>query len=194
MGSSKWVVAVGLSLLAGAALADTLSTRRAKDVKVFRFGNTVIRQTYDSRREPGSPDITFQVYVGDQLKVQLKDAEFDQFFPSPDNDLFVGLSNGGWPGSAVIVFDKEGHIFLLSDHLTAQFDYCFKTSTFARQWYDQKDPQVHFPAGHAYTRIYGITLKSCRGRTIGLVEAVNGAADQNYRSVPDFDKPALKSR
>jgi hypothetical protein len=58
-------------------------------------------------------------------------------------------------------------------------------------WYDEKDPQVRFPQGHAYTRIYGITLKSCKGNTIGLAEAVNGAADRHYRGIPDFDKPEL---
>jgi hypothetical protein len=191
MGRSTCLTVLALLLLAGPALCDTLSTRRAKDEKVFRFGSTVIRQTYDSRRDPGSPEITLQLYVGDQLKVQLNHAAFSQYFSSPDNELIVGLSNSGWPGSAAIVFDKDGRILLWSDHLSARFDYCFETSTFGREWYDAKDPQVRFPAGHAFTRIYGITLKSCRGSTIGLVESVNGAADQHYRRLQDFEKPEL---
>ena len=65
------------------------------------------------------------------------------------------------------------------------------TSTFGREWYDEKDPQVRFPARPAVDNIYGITLKSCKGRMIGLVEAVNGAADENYRTIPDFLRPEL---
>lgn len=188
---SKCLTALALLLLSSAAPCDTLSGKRDIDVKVFRFGDTLIRQTYDSRRDPGSPEMKFEVYVGGQLKLLLNNALFSQFFPSPDNELIVGLSNTGWPGSAVIVFDTGGRILLWSDHLSAQFDYCFKTSTFGRVWYDAKDPQVRFPAGHAYTRMYGITLKSCKGGTIGLVEAVNGAAVKNYAAVPDFEKPEL---
>jgi len=191
MGISKAVTVLAMCLLAGPALADSLSNRRAEDVRVFQFGNIMIRQTYDSRRDPGSPEMKFQAYVDGELKLQLNDALFSQFFPSPDKEIIVGLSNTGWPGSAVIVFDKRGRILLWSDHFSARFDYCFMSSTFGRVWYDEKDPQVRFSARPAFDNIYGITLKNCKGRTIGLVEAVNGAADENYRTIPDFLRPEL---
>jgi hypothetical protein len=166
-----------------------LSNKRAKSVKVFRFGNAVIRQTYDSRHDPMSPEMKLQVYVKGQLKLNLNDALFEQFFPSPDGEVIVGLSNSGWPGSAVLVFDARGRILLWSDHQSASFEYCFMTPTFGREWYDAKDPQVRFPEGPGIHGLNGITVKSCKGDIIGLVESVNKAADNYYRGLPEYLKP-----
>ena len=190
---SKSLVIIALLSIALPATSDTLSNRRAKDVQVYRFGDTLIRQTYDSRRNPGSPEMKLQVYVKGQLKLHLNDALFEQFFPSPDGEVIVGLSNGGWPGSAAIAFDTRGRILLLSDHQSASFDYCFMTSTFGREWYDAKDPQVRFPDGPGVLGLNGITIKSCKGNTIGLVESVNKAADNYYQGIPEFLKPRFES-
>jgi len=193
MGMLKSLVIVALLSIAFPAMSDTLSNKRTKNVQVFRFGSTLIRQTYDSRHNPGSPEMNLQVYVKGQLKLLLNDALFEQFFPSPDGEVIVGLSNSGWPGSAAIVFDTRGRILLLSDHQSANFDYCFMTSTFGREWYDARDPQVRFPDGPGVLGLDGITVRSCKGNAIGLVESVNKAADNYYQGISEFLKPKLES-
>jgi len=155
------------------ALADTPSTRRTKKDETVRFGDITIKQTFDSTKEPMDPVFRMQVYDKGRLLLQMNDTFFDSFFASPNKKAFVGLSNSGWPSSAVIIFDNRGRILLLAHHGRARFDYCSETSTFIKEWYDAKDAQVRFPHFNLMEeKIAGITLRDCHGETIDLLDAV----------------------
>lgn len=171
-----------LALLAGGAiavpaLADMPSMERVKRHQTFTFGDIRIKQTFDALQDPMSPDFMVQVYKKGALMLQLKEASFSTFHASPANSLFVGLSNGGWPGTAVIIFNREGRILLLADHDVAKFDYCMTTSTFMREWYDAARPQVRFPVrARNEGKAAGITLRNCRGDTIDLLDTIARAS------------------
>jgi hypothetical protein len=179
------VVALGL-ILSTAAYADMPSTKRTKQHKSFAFGDIRIEQSFDSTKDPMSPDFTLQVYDKEKLLLQLGDAAFDTFHASPDGGAFVGLSNSGWPGTAVIIFDRRGRILLLAEHRSARFNYCMETSTFLKQWYDAKDPKVTFPhVDFSSDKEPGITVKDCRGKTVDLLDTVLEATkhgDMSLRS------------
>jgi len=65
---------------------------------------------------------------------------------------------------------------LLADHVFAKFDYCGESPTFIKEWYDAKDPQLRFPSSQFKgDKVPGITVRSCNGQTIDLLDAVNNA-------------------
>jgi hypothetical protein len=162
------------------ALADSPSLKKTKYENSFAFGDIRIRQSFDSTKDPMDPEFKLQVYDKDQLILQLRDAAFDAFYSSPNGKAFVGLSNSGWPGTAVIIFDRRGRILLLAEHGFAKFDYCGETPTFIKEWYDSKSPQVLFPAAKfSGKKIPGITLRDCRGQTIDLLDAVTKASENS---------------
>lgn len=157
--------------------ADMPPMVRTKNERKFRFGDITIVQSFNSMRNPMSPEFKVQVYDKKRLLLQLNDAGFDSFYPSPNGEAFVGLSNGGWPGTAAIIFDRRGRILLLAEHGLARFDYCSETSTFIKEWYDDKDPQVKFPIFDTRkTPIPGITLRDCRGQTVDLLDTISKAS------------------
>lgn len=159
------------------AFADMPPMVRTKHKQRFSFGDITVIQSFDSLKDPMSPEFKVQVYDKKRLLLQLNDAAFDAFYPSPNGEAFVGLSNGGWPGSAAIIFDRRGRILLLVEHGFANFDYCSQTSTFIKEWYDGKDPQVKFPIFDTRkTPIPGITLRDCHGRTVDLLDTISKAS------------------
>jgi hypothetical protein len=166
------------------ASADMPSTERTRKEANYAFGDIRIKQIFDSRKDPMSPDFIMEVRAKGRLIMHLSDVSFDDIVSSANHTLFVGLSNGGWPGSAVIVFDNRGQILLLARHGASQFDYCATTSTFMRQWYNHKDPQVKFPAfKYGTENIPGITIKDCYGKTIDLLDTVRKANEAGYRAL-----------
>ncbi|MGV7207242.1 hypothetical protein ACLB1G_05250 [Oxalobacteraceae bacterium A2-2] len=172
----RWLAArcILLFLCMASAHADTLPMERTRSEKTFTFGDVIITQTHDSMKDPQNPRFTVRVFNKKELVLQLSDAAYDAFFASANGQGFVGLSNGGWPGTAVILFDKSGRILLQAEHQYARFGYCWETSTFMKVWYDAKDPQVRFPEWLPGSEA-GITLRDCHGKTIDLQETVEQA-------------------
>ena len=165
--------------IAGPASADMPSMQRVKQEQTYAFGDIRIKQTFNSMTDPMSPDFMVQVYKKDELLLQLKDAAYTTFHASPGNSVFVGLSNGGWPGTAVIIFNRDGKILLLADHNRTTFDYCMSTATLLRQWYDPTKVQLKFPRYGRYTGAApGITMRNCRGETIDLLDLVAKSSAQ----------------
>lgn len=159
------------------ALADMPPMVRTKNERKLKFGDIIIVQSFNSMKDPMSPEFKVKVYDKKRLLLQLNDAAFDSFYPSPNGEAFVGLSNGGWPGTAAIIFDRRGRVLLLVEHGLTEFDYCSQTSTFIKEWYDDKDPQVKFPIFDTRkTPIPGITLKDCHGQTVDLLDTISKAS------------------
>jgi hypothetical protein len=168
------------TLLAAYAYADVPHNERIKREREFRFGDVLIRQTFNSMRDPMSPVFTLQVYDGKDLVLQLREAAFDSFHQSPDGKAFVGLSNSGWPGTAAIIFDRSGRLLLLAEHNRISLHYCQETSTFTKVWYDDLNPKVEFPvfSGNVRER-RGITLRDCQGKTVDLLDTLQDDSPAN---------------
>lgn len=71
------------------------SMQRTKEHRTPVFGDIRIRQAFNSMKDPMSPDFILHLYDKRKLLLQLKEASFDDFYSSPDNGLFLGLSNRG---------------------------------------------------------------------------------------------------
>lgn len=172
---SSWIapwaraIAVAASLVSGAsAWADSWSFDPIRKEQRYTFGDSVIVLTVDATENQEYPLFLFQLYLKDKLQAQLSDVGFDAVFASDDNSLFVGLSNSGLPGTAVMIFSARGNIRLLVQHGIAAFDYCDFSVTLARRWHDGEVKIV--PEGQ-----YGgkkITLRDCHGKTVDLYETI----------------------
>jgi hypothetical protein len=164
-----WAV---LFLAAPFAIADSWSYPAERTEKVHTFGETRIVLITDATQNHKYPDFIFQVFKNDQLQSQVHNVSFEQVFSNPGANLFVGLSNDGRPGTAVVVFNDRGAIGLLASHGIAEFDYCEKSISVQRVWYDAENPQVTFLAETKIPGAAGITLRDCRGRTVDLADVV----------------------
>jgi len=172
----KRCIALGLSVLlvAPAAYADSWSYPKKIDREKFLFGGTRIVLTTDARKSPKYPDFLLEVFEDGKQVARVPGVHFEKLFASKDNQLFVGLSNRGIPGTAAIVFTNTGVITLLAQHGLAEFDYCSKSVTLERVWFDEENPDVRFQLADQEPKP-GIYLRSCSGEEIELVKAVQDA-------------------
>lgn len=172
-------IGAGMFLLAGIANADMPSMERTFKKKDYVFGSVKITQSFDSRKDPMSPEFKLKMWEKGRLLLSLNDMIFDDIYPSPDREMFVGLSNSGWPGSAVIVFDRRGRVWFTANHGMSEFDYCAETSTMLKEWYDGKDPGVQFQERMlAADDILGISLRTCKGERVNLWGVVARATEK----------------
>jgi hypothetical protein len=161
-------------LLAPLAHADSWKYSPKVEVERFRHGSTRVVLTTDARKNQRYPDFLFEVFTRGKQVARVPGVHFEHLFASKDNRLFVGLSNSGVPGTAAVVFTDKGKITLLADHGLAEFDYCSKSITLERVWYDDKSPNIKFQLGEQEPKP-GIYVQSCRGEEIELVKAVRDA-------------------
>lgn len=180
------LVAITGLLSSTTAFADMPSTKRIKTEQTSSFGAIKIIQSFNSMREPMSPEFKVRVFKNDKLLLQLNDAYYENFFAAPNQLLFIGLSNSGWPGTAVIVFDDRGRILLLADHDASKFAYCKETSTMLKQWYDDDNPEVQFQIPDASKGIApSIMIRDCNGKMVNLLDTVLNANARGEKSIHD---------
>lgn len=153
------------------AHADTWQYEAKISVKEFSFGNIRIALQQDATQDQQYPNYLLTIYNGGTEVARYPGLAFQTIQASPDKKIFVGLSNEGVPGSAVIVFDSLGVISLFAKHGLAEFDYCQKSVTQVRTWYDEDNPEVEFRIGGNKDNP-GIYLRSCRGTRIELIQTV----------------------
>ncbi|SHH12260.1 hypothetical protein [Massilia sp. CF038] len=154
------------------AKADSWSYPATRAEKIFTFGKTKIVMVTDGTADRRNPEFTMQVFKDGELQAQVRNLSFETVAASPDGHLFVGLSNRGIPGSAVVVFTDRGAVTMLASHRIAQFDYCDKSVSIVRKWYNEDDPQIRFGDENTKAGTSGITLRDCRGQTVDLSDAV----------------------
>jgi hypothetical protein len=165
------------------ALADSWNFPATRSERTFSFDDTRVVLTTDGTADRKWPDFIFQVFRKDQLQSQVHNVGFDQVFASADRKWFVGLSNRGIPNTAIVVFNDQGAITLLVPHGLAEFDYCEKSVTFERRWYDQDDPQVKFNVETKVPGAAGITLRDCRGRTVDIADVALKSYHTSYKAI-----------
>lgn len=147
--------------------------------EVETHGDVTIRRIRDARKNQHFPDYTIEISRGQDLLARISGVSYEKLFAAPDNSFFVGLSNDGLPGTAVIVFDREGRLRLEVKHDFALFDYCEHSITRVRRWFDEENLAVSFkkdPRWGGYT----VTLRTCRGKEVDLMAEVRSAYNRSF--------------
>jgi hypothetical protein len=168
-----WRFGLGIVAVLFAAIAPADSWRWSARTEVFKFAGG-LRFEYRIRPFDRGYQAHTDVVVKRRGKVLASYSELGigQMFASPDNTLFVALSNSGLPGTAVAVFDEEGKLWLHAEHGVAEFAYCEQSIIVVREWYDGHDPDLRFDVERW---LAGVTLNDCRGKRINLQQAVSEA-------------------
>lgn len=175
----RWMVmgiwSLAFALSAGLAQADTWSYPREIRRDVQTFGAVEVTRIYDGKTQPGKPIWAVEVRKGDELLARYRGVSYDKLFASANQQLFVGLSNSGLPGTAVMVFDAQGALLLEAKHDAALFDYCRESISLIKDWYDNKNPKVDFgPRAGAVGRtgLEQIQIRTCKQEMASLMELV----------------------
>lgn len=164
----RWLVGVLLAFIVRTALADTWSFESSQ--REFKFdGEFRVVVITDARKDTQVPNFEVRIYSGAKLLALYPGIAFDHVIASPNGRLFVGLSNAGIPGTAAAVFTRDGRLLMLAMHGAASFDYCEESITLVRRWYDEDNPDIRFDGPPEKG---GITLRSCNGQRVSLLEVV----------------------
>ena len=180
------IALVALTLCTGVR-ADSWRFPAELTTKTFSFGATKFVLTTDARANQRLPQYSVAVYADDKQLALYPGIAFEALYSSPNNEIFVGLSNTGLPGTAVVVFDASGAIRLLATHGMAEFDYCDRSVTLVRTWYDAESPQLDFKLD-AVDDTFGVYLRDCHGKRIELFRAVMAAYQRAAEKWPVPDR------
>jgi len=171
----KKFAALATSLFCCVALADSWRFEPVLKQHTETFGTTKIVLSIDARSNQGLPIFSVEVFANKALRARYRGVAYEKLFASPDKTLFLGLSNDGLPGTAVVLFDKSGNLLLEVKHAVAAFDYCVQSTTRLRKWFDADNPAVKFVADAKYGGYKSITLRDCRGNEVDLQETISAA-------------------
>ncbi len=144
-----------------------------RDVQVF--GAVQVIKIYDGKTKPGAPIWSIEIWREGVLQAKYRGVSYQALFASPDHKIFVGLSNQGLPGTAVIAFDDEGNLLLEAKHRHASFDYCAESISLRKEWFDENKPVVNFEVAAGRVDFSKIQIKTCKGRMQALDELVQNA-------------------
>jgi len=163
-----------LSILNAGALADSWSFRKEKTETVHQFGKTKILRIVDATNDQQYPSFTVDIYTDDQLVGRYGNVSFDQIFSSKDNSLFVGLSNNGLPGTAILIFDSSGNLKLEIKHGLGHFRYCEESASLVRTWFSAEHADFAFEYAEG-NEIKDMTLRLCDGKLASLNSVIENA-------------------
>lgn len=150
-----------------ALLADTWSFEPTVVADEYVFGDVKIVRARDATEDQQYPEWAIAIYVADELRAFYSGLGFEHIAASPDNRIFVGISNSGLPGTAVVVFDRRGNLLLERRHDRDAFDYCERSEILVRKWYDEAEPDVRydFDDGGGLRRL---TVRGCQGELVEI--------------------------
>lgn len=180
MSNLRTIALLAASLLTSVhAFADSWRYQPKKIEQEDKFGEVRIVKSVDGRKDQKYPDFAVTIYQLGKMVALYKGVSYQKLFASPDNDLFVGLSNDGIPGTAVIIFDKSGNLRLEAKHGIARFQYCEESITLVRKWFDEDRPEVSFVQDNE-GRLKTITLRDCKGNTVDLMKTILQAYNVSF--------------
>lgn len=177
----RLTVSFGLLALASIASADSWRFDPVETHRVETFGNTKIVLTTDARKNRQYPDFILSIYDKGELRAKYRGIAFEKIFASQDNSRFLGLSNSGLPGTAIVLFDKKGNLLLEVKHGMAAFEYCDESVTLARKWFHEENPSVRFVPDEKYGGYKSISLRDCKGNTGDLSTFVLKAYNKSFQ-------------
>ena len=174
MRTLRHLLAALLLIATTTAQADSWSYPPEVTTRAYSYGDVRVVTTTDARVHRKVPDFLLEIFRGETRVAQIPGLSFEQLFVSNDNRLFLGLSNNGIPGTAVVLFNDRGDLLLLADHGMAEFDYCEKSVTLVRTWFDAANPNVRFRLGEEEAKP-GIYVRTCKGNDVEILDAVRKA-------------------
>jgi hypothetical protein len=166
MKKSLLVFSMGLALCA-AVRADSWAYH--DNVKVWRFSKGFKVEAVTDARRDGSARHYVKIVNGSNVLAIFNGVGFETLVESPDQKVYVGLSNYGLPGTAAIVFGRDGNLILYAQHWGTHFAYCSASVTIERLWFSRANPDVQFDADG------GVTLNDCEGKRVNLFQVVGEA-------------------
>lgn len=152
------------------AAGDSVSFNKVLSEQYYAFGDIEFVRIYDGRGR--RPTWRVEVFRGGRRIATHPNASFEDIFANGANDLFVGISNFGIPGTALVQFDDDGNMLDWMDH--SSLPTCGESVTVLRNWYADERPQVVFeytPTGaDAYATDVRVLL--CDGKTFFTASTV----------------------
>lgn len=152
--------------------ADKWSFPAELITKEFVFGEIKIERTIDARSNQTTPIFQVDIYNRGILVGRYGGVYFEDIAASEDNKLFAAISNSGLANTAIILFDEQGRVHTLIDHSSNQhkLDYCERSVTVVRKWYDPENPSLKFFDGK---KSLDIQVRNCRGEVISLLDLLS---------------------
>lgn len=147
--------------------AETWAFEPTVATQEYVFGDVHIVRAVDATEDTQYPEWTVGIFVGGELRAFYAGVSFDHIVASQDNGLFAGISNSGLPGTALVVFDRRGALLVERKHDPAVFDYCERSETLVRRWYDADRPELRFESGATRDSLR-LTVRGCAGDRIDL--------------------------
>lgn len=141
----------------------------------FLFGEVKLARVRDSTQNQAFPHYEIQIYRGASLEATIKGVSFEFVFADPKNHFFVGLSNSGLPGTALVFFNASGKILRLIEHRNFRPKYCRKSVTLLREWVHPEDPDLRFHKmkfeGYPHD-VTVISFLACNGQRVTMRNAI----------------------
>lgn len=172
--------AVAAMMMPAFARADSWRFPAVIQTDPEQHGDITIRRIRDARKDQKYPDYSVEITRADHLLARIPGVYYEKLFAAPDGSLFVGLSNVGLPGTAVIIFDRQGRLRLEVKHGMAEFDYCEESVTLRREWFDAERPEVTFTKDPKWGS-YKVNLRTCRGKDVELMTAIRDAYNRSFQ-------------
>jgi len=146
-------------------IADSWSFKAEISESEYKFGNVTIKRVVDATNNQSYPRFSIAIYNNRELKALYAGVSFDVIGASDDNKNFIGISNDGLPGTALIIFNNEGELILHVPHnfSALPLDYCRETVTRIRQWYDEVNPNITITENN-------ITVRGCDGEILNVTD------------------------
>jgi hypothetical protein len=166
----KQALLLTLSLALGAPTvnADSWRYEKRSTDKVYEYGETKIILTVDATRNQLYPDFIVKVFKNGELMAQYRNVAFEHLAALRDASLFIGVSNDGLPGTAIVIFDKNGNLQLELKHDMAHFDYCSHSVTRVREWYSREKPDFSFDETTKEVR-----FRDCHEKLVSLKDVLD---------------------
>lgn len=179
---SRILVLSAMLAITSIAIADSWDYKPVKEDVVYEFGSVRVVLTTDATKDRKWPEFTIRVMRNGTMQAQYRGLAFERLYASPDRSVFVGLSNRGIPGTAIMVFGPSGDLRLLVNHGLAEFEYCSKSVTLARRWFDDEKPDIKFDDKES--KPSGISLRDCRGNRVDLLAIAQKAYNNALLPAP----------
>lgn len=172
------------------AFGDTWFYKPEVSTKRYTFGATEIELIIDTTSDPYQPDFTLKIFTNSELQAIYRGISFQFLAADKSNSTFVGLSNEGIPGTAVVMFGSHGQLKKLVNHFEFSPHYCRHSVTIRKEWVNSTDPKIEFiydSADDDYSYIEDISFLNCRNERKSLFSEIRKGFEQKGLERKSFE-------